>query len=46
MFAQLEKMGAAVKFTLYPEAGHDSWTATYDDPEFWKWLMSQRRAAE
>lgn len=23
--------------------GHDSWSATYKDPEFWRWLLAQRR---
>ena len=25
--------------TIYPDAGHDSWTATYNNEEFWLWLM-------
>ncbi len=29
-----------VKLTIYPEANHDSWTATYDNPEFFEWLLS------
>jgi predicted peptidase len=33
-----------VKLTVYPEALHDSWTQTYDNPEVWKWLFEQRRA--
>jgi predicted peptidase len=32
-----------VKFTVYPDAGHDSWTQTYDNPEVWKWLFEQTR---
>ncbi len=40
----LLKLGAQVKFTVYPDAQHDSWTATYDNPEVWKWLFEQRRA--
>ncbi len=32
-----------VKLTVYPEAGHDSWTQTYDNPEVWTWLFSQTR---
>ena len=35
--------GGNPRFTLYPEAGHDSWTATYADPEFYKWLLAQKR---
>ena len=40
----LEKSGnQQVKFTIYPEAGHDSWTAAYDMPELWDWLFAQQR---
>jgi predicted peptidase len=39
----LSKLGAPVKLTLYPEAKHDSWTATYDNSEVWKWLFEQKR---
>lgn len=34
-----------VKFTVYPEAGHDSWTAAYETPELWDWLFAQKRSA-
>jgi hypothetical protein len=27
----LKKLGNDVKFTIYPEAGHDSWTETYEN---------------
>ncbi|HQU44077.1 MAG TPA: prolyl oligopeptidase family serine peptidase, partial [Pirellulales bacterium] len=36
MVDALKKAGADVKFTVYPEAGHDSWTETYNNPEFFK----------
>ena len=32
-----------VKLTVYPEALHDSWTQTYDNPEVWKWLFEQKK---
>jgi len=35
--------GGNVKFTVYPEAGHDSWTETYDNPELYAWLMEQKK---
>lgn len=38
----LEQCGGNVKFTLYPEADHDSWTKTYNDPELYEWLLEQR----
>jgi len=44
MVEALKAAGAEPKFTVYPDAGHDSWTATYNNPDFWKWLLAQRRA--
>lgn len=32
-----------VKLTVYPEANHDSWTVTYQNPEFYEWLLSHKR---
>lgn len=37
--------GGTPKLTIYPEAGHDSWTETYANPEFYKWLLAQKSAA-
>jgi predicted peptidase len=34
------------RLTIYPEAGHDSWTETYDNPEFYEWLLAQKRVAK
>jgi predicted peptidase len=31
-----------VKFTIYPDAEHDSWTATYNNPELYDWLLEQK----
>jgi len=39
----VRKGGGHVKFTVYPDAGHDVWTRTYEDPELWEWLLNQRR---
>jgi predicted peptidase len=44
MVNALKEAGGHVKFTVYPEAGHDSWTATYDDPQLWAWLTQQKRS--
>jgi dipeptidyl aminopeptidase/acylaminoacyl peptidase len=33
-----------VRLTVYPDAAHDSWTATYRNPELYTWLSAQRRA--
>ena len=43
MVKALERCGGDVRFTVYPEAGHDSWTETYQNPELYKWLLDQRR---
>jgi predicted peptidase len=34
---------ATVKYTVYPEAGHDSWTRAYNDPALFEWLLGQSR---
>jgi pimeloyl-ACP methyl ester carboxylesterase len=39
----LKKAGGTVKFTPDPNAGHDSWTAAYNDPELYEWLLRQKR---
>ena len=33
MVEALRQCGGNVRFTVYPEAGHDAWTATYANPE-------------
>jgi predicted peptidase len=43
MVDALKKNGANVNFTVYPDAGHDSWTATYDNPKLYEWLLQQER---
>ncbi len=43
MVDAIEKAGGNVKLTIYPDADHDSWTRTYDNSEFYDWLLSQRR---
>lgn len=43
MVDALKKAGGIVKFTKYPEAGHDSWTATYNNPALYDWFLSQKR---
>jgi predicted peptidase len=46
MVDALKQVGVDVKFTIYPDAGHDSWTATYENPEFYEWLFAQQRKAK
>lgn len=40
---ELKKCGGNVRFTVYPDAGHDSWTETYKNKELYDWLLSQKR---
>lgn len=42
MVEAIKKVGGNVKFTVYPEAGHDSWTETYNNEEVYKWLLEQK----
>jgi predicted peptidase len=44
MVRAIQAAGGTPKFTLYPDAGHDSWTVTYDNPELYDWLLKQTRA--
>jgi predicted peptidase len=32
-----------ISLTVYPDAGHDSWTETYSDAGFFPWLLSHSR---
>jgi predicted peptidase len=44
MYAALKAAGAQhVGMTIYPDTPHDSWTATYDNPQIYDWLLKQRR---
>lgn len=45
MVNAINAAGGNAKLTVYPNVGHDSWTKTYADPVFWRWLLSQKRAA-
>ncbi len=46
MVTALEKAGGNVKFTIYPDAGHDSWTETYRNPELYEWFLKHSRRPE
>ena len=32
-----------VKLTVYPDAGHDSWTEAYNTAELFEWLLKHSR---
>ena len=39
----LKAKKADVKFTMYPEANHNSWDQAFAEPELLSWLFSQKR---
>jgi predicted peptidase len=39
----LEEIQADVKFTLYPEANHNSWDNAFAEPDLLPWLFSQKK---
>jgi predicted peptidase len=43
MVEALRAAGGDVRLTVYPEADHDSWTQTYEDPELYAWFLQHRR---
>ena len=44
MVDALKKVDGNVTFTVYPEAGHDAWTATYENPELYEWFLKHTRS--
>ena len=34
------------RLTIYPQAGHDSWTETYNNPKLYEWLLSHRKSLQ
>lgn len=43
MIKRLQDIGNSATIVIYPDANHDSWTATYEDTELYKWFMEQTR---
>lgn len=46
MVRALKDCGGDAQLTIYPEAGHDSWTQTYDNQELYNWFLTHRRTGE
>jgi predicted peptidase len=42
----LKACGGNVKLTIYPSVGHNAADFAYADPEWYRWLLSQRRQSE
>lgn len=44
MAATLKNAGApAMNYIEMINTGHDSWTATYHNPQFWEWMFAQKK---
>lgn len=43
MVEALKACGGNVRLTIYPEAEHDSWTETYDNPKLYRWFLKHSR---
>ncbi len=42
MVKAMKKNAVPVKFTLYPDANHNSWDAAFSEPDLLRWLFSKR----
>jgi predicted peptidase len=45
MVEALRAHGADVRYTVYPDAGHDSWTQAYAEDELYTWMFARERTA-
>ncbi len=43
MVDALKSCKGNVRFTVYPDAGHDSWTETYNNPEVYMWMLEHTK---
>jgi len=40
---ELKRLNGNVKFSIYPEAGHNSWDSAFAEPEFLSWLFTFKK---
>jgi predicted peptidase len=43
MVANLRALGSPIKYTEYPDVGHESWNRAYAEPDLFPWLLAQKR---
>lgn len=44
VYKELKKCNAKdVQLTIFDDAGHDSWTRVYDNPEIYDWMLKQKK---
>jgi hypothetical protein len=46
MVDAIKAAGGSPEFTVYPKVGHDSWTATYNNPKVCDWLLNHKRGKQ
>jgi predicted peptidase len=44
LVAALKAAGGSIRYTEYPDVGHDAWNYAFIDPELPPWLFAQKRA--
>ena len=44
MVDAIRKRGGNAKLTIYPDAGHDSWTQTYNNQKLYDWFLKHRKS--
>jgi dipeptidyl aminopeptidase/acylaminoacyl peptidase len=43
MVAAVQAVGGNAKLTVYPDRGHDISRISYENPQLYAWLLTQRR---
>ncbi|MCL5029119.1 MAG: prolyl oligopeptidase family serine peptidase [Bacteroidetes bacterium] len=43
MVEALEACGGNPKFSVFPEAAHDSWTQAYNNPKLYEWFLEHKK---
>ena len=43
VYRELKRLGNAPQFTIYPKANHNSWDATFAEPQLFPWLFSNHK---
>lgn len=43
MVAALKKNGNPVRYTKYPNTGHNAWDQAFSNPELYNWLLAQKK---
>ena len=46
MVEALKEAGGKPEYTIFPNAGHDSWTDAYSSPKLYQWMLEQKKPAK